>query len=76
MYQDEEELTSEITRELINTLPSLIAKQQTDESRIANVLLIPELMNIDLYLDMRMITVCITIFIFSAMDSHSVHTGI
>lgn len=52
-------VTSEITRELINALPSLIAKHQTDESRIANVLLIPELMSIDMYLEIRMISVCI-----------------
>ena len=53
-------MASEITRELINALPSLIAKHQTDENRIANVLLIPKLMNIDLYLEMRMVTVCLS----------------
>ncbi|OCB88288.1 hypothetical protein A7U60_g4590 [Sanghuangporus baumii] len=53
---EEEAVASEITRELINALPRLIAKHQTDESRIANVLLIPELMNMDLYLEMRMVT--------------------
>ncbi|EJD02028.1 uncharacterized protein FOMMEDRAFT_124206 [Fomitiporia mediterranea MF3/22] len=53
---EEDVVGSDITRELINNLPSLIAKHQTDESRIANVLLIPELMNVDMYLEMRMIT--------------------
>ncbi|KAL5478298.1 IRR1 [Sanghuangporus weigelae] len=53
---EDEAVASEITRELINALPRLIAKHQTDESRIANVLLIPELMNMDLYLEMRMVT--------------------
>lgn len=59
-------MTSEITRELINALPRLIAKHQTDESRIANVLLIPELMNMDLYLEMRMVTVRFVILLESS----------
>ena len=32
-------------------------KHQTDESRISDVLLIPQLMNLDMYLEMRMMTV-------------------
>lgn len=32
-------------------------KHQTDESRISDVLLIPQLMNLDMYLEMRMVTV-------------------
>jgi len=35
----------------------LFIKYQTDASRIANVLLIPPLMNTELYLEMRMMTV-------------------
>ncbi|KAI5121584.1 hypothetical protein M0805_009455 [Coniferiporia weirii] len=52
---EEGTVTAEITRELIKSLPSLITKHQTDENRIVNVLLIPELMNMDMYLEMRMI---------------------
>ena len=48
---------NDITRELIKGLPRLFIKHQTDQNRIADVLLIPTLMNLDLYLEMRMITV-------------------
>ncbi|TDL19464.1 hypothetical protein BD410DRAFT_773910 [Rickenella mellea] len=52
----EDAVASEITRALIKSLPSLFTKHQTDESRIADVLLIPEIMNLEMYLEMRMIT--------------------
>ena len=56
--QSEEDTTaSDITRALIKSLPRLFAKHQADEKRIAEVLLIPQLMNLDLYLEMRMMTV-------------------
>lgn len=48
---------SDITRALIKSLPRLFAKHQTDEARIAVVLSIPLLMNLDLYLEMRMTAV-------------------
>jgi cohesin complex subunit SA-1/2 len=41
----------------MKALPRLFIKHQTDETRIAELLLIPPLMNLDLYLEMRMITV-------------------
>ncbi|KAH9974267.1 hypothetical protein BGW80DRAFT_1436857 [Lactifluus volemus] len=47
-------VVSDITRALIKSLPRLFAKHQTDEARIAVVLSIPLLMNLDLYLEMRM----------------------
>lgn len=50
-------MTNDITRELIKALPRLFIKYQTDQNRIANALLIPSLMNLDLYLEMRMISV-------------------
>ncbi|KAI0031520.1 hypothetical protein K488DRAFT_51948 [Vararia minispora EC-137] len=53
---EEETVTSEITRALIKGIPRLFAKHQADEKRIGIVLLIPPLMNIELYLEMRMIT--------------------
>jgi len=46
-----------MTRALIKGLPRLFAKHQTDSNRVADVLLIPQLMNVDLYLEMRMIPV-------------------
>ena len=46
-----------MTRALIKGLPRLFIKHQTDQNRISDVLLIPTLMNLDLYLEMRMITV-------------------
>ncbi|KAG5728111.1 Cohesin subunit psc3 [Termitomyces sp. T112] len=53
---EDENVTNHITRELIKGLPRLFIKYQTDQNRIADVLLIPTLMNLDLYLEMRMIT--------------------
>ncbi|RDB23493.1 Cohesin subunit psc3 [Hypsizygus marmoreus] len=53
---EDETVTNDITRELIKGLPRLFIKHQTDQNRIADVLLIPTLMNLDLYLEMRMIT--------------------
>ena len=41
----------------MKALPKLFVKHQTDESGMADVLLIPQLMNMDLYLEMRMLTV-------------------
>ncbi|KAF8558607.1 hypothetical protein OG21DRAFT_1504012 [Imleria badia] len=51
---DEETVVSDMTRALIKGLPRLFIKYQTDEGRISEVLLIPPLMNLDLYLEMRM----------------------
>ncbi|KAI0752734.1 hypothetical protein C8Q80DRAFT_1248983 [Daedaleopsis nitida] len=53
---DEDTTSSDVTRALIKALPSLFVKHQTDEGRISDVLLIPQLMNLDLYLEMRMMT--------------------
>lgn len=53
----EENISNDITRELIKGLPRLFIKHQTDQNRISDILLIPTLMNLDLYLEMRMITV-------------------
>jgi hypothetical protein len=54
---EEDAVVSDITRALIKSLPRLFAKHQTDEARIAVVLSIPLLMNLDLYLEMRMTAV-------------------
>ncbi|KAK7019893.1 SCD domain-containing protein [Favolaschia claudopus] len=53
---EEETVTNDITRALIKALPRLLMKHQTDQNRIANVLALPSLMNLDLYLEMRMMT--------------------
>ena len=54
---EDESVASDITRALMKALPKLFVKHQTDESRMADVLLIPQLMGMDLYLEMRMMTV-------------------
>jgi cohesin complex subunit SA-1/2 len=41
----------------MKALPRLFAKHQADEKRIAVVLILPRLMSLDLYLEMRMVTV-------------------
>jgi cohesin complex subunit SA-1/2 len=57
MEADDENATlNDITLVIIKALPRLFIKHQTDASRIANVLIIPQLMNINMYLEMRMIT--------------------
>ncbi|KAI0772878.1 hypothetical protein BD413DRAFT_622407 [Trametes elegans] len=53
---DEDTTSSDVTRALIKALPQLFVKHQTDEKRISEVLLIPQLMNLDMYLEMRMMT--------------------
>ncbi|PCH37402.1 hypothetical protein WOLCODRAFT_84248 [Wolfiporia cocos MD-104 SS10] len=58
----DEELSSNITRALIKAMPRLFVKHQTDESRMADVLLIPQLINLDLYLEMRMMTAYATLW--------------
>ncbi|KAJ7595027.1 hypothetical protein C8J56DRAFT_1013025 [Mycena floridula] len=52
---DEEAVANDITRSLIKALPRLFIKYQTDKNKIANVLILPTLINLDLYLEMRMI---------------------
>ncbi|KAI6126831.1 hypothetical protein F5141DRAFT_1083660 [Pisolithus sp. B1] len=52
---EEEAVTSDVSRALMKGLPRLFIKYQTDEKRISDVLSIPPLMNLDLYLEMRMI---------------------
>ena len=54
---EEDTVVSDITRALTKSLPLLCTKHQTDEARIAVVLSIPLLMNLDLYLEMRMTAV-------------------
>ena len=50
-------MSSDITRELIKGLPRLFVKYQTDAGRMSDVLLLPQLMSLDMYLEMRMMTV-------------------
>ncbi|KAG8960843.1 hypothetical protein FRC05_006541, partial [Tulasnella sp. 425] len=43
---------ADVTRALIKSLPQLFAKHQADERRISEVILIPQVMNLDLYAEM------------------------
>lgn len=54
---EEETVSSDITRALIKALPQLFVKYQTDAGRMSDVLQLPQLMNLDMYLEMRMMTV-------------------
>ena len=57
LQQDDDEVTADqISLVLIKSLPQLFTKHQTDEYRIADVLLIPQLMDPGMYLEMRMVT--------------------
>lgn len=73
---EDETLLSDLTRALIKGLPRLFIKYQTDANRIANVLLIPPLMNIELYLEMRMMTAYANLWddITKQFLSHSAQT--
>ncbi|CCA73858.1 related to Nuclear cohesin complex subunit [Serendipita indica DSM 11827] len=53
---DEEASLDDVTLALIKALPTLFVKHQTDVTKISKVLIIPQLMNIGMYLEMRMIT--------------------
>ncbi|THH30478.1 hypothetical protein EUX98_g3693 [Antrodiella citrinella] len=59
---EDEVITSSITRALIKSLPALLMKYQSDESRMSDVLLLPQLMNLDEYLEMRMMTAYSTLW--------------
>ncbi|KAG2361086.1 hypothetical protein BDR07DRAFT_1472291 [Suillus spraguei] len=73
---EDETLISDLTRALIKGLPRLFIKYQTDANRIANVLLIPPLMNVELYLEMRMMTAYANLWddITKQFLSHSAQT--
>jgi cohesin complex subunit SA-1/2 len=49
----------QLTRTLVPFLPRLLEKYHTEPSRALSVLQIPLLMNMELYLDMRIIGVCL-----------------
>ncbi|KAG7442823.1 uncharacterized protein BT62DRAFT_935557 [Guyanagaster necrorhizus] len=53
---EEDAVANEITRALMKGLPRLFMKYQTDENRIKDVLVLPTVMNLDLYLEMRAIS--------------------
>ncbi|KAH8097102.1 hypothetical protein BXZ70DRAFT_1009416 [Cristinia sonorae] len=59
---EDEVLNSSIARALIKGLPSLLMKYQSDESRMADVLLLPQVMNLEEYLEMRMMTAYSTLW--------------
>lgn len=65
---EDEAVASDITRALIKGLPRLFVKYQTDPGRMSDVLLLPQLMNLDMYLEMRMMTVRL----FTALLTHRV----
>lgn len=65
--QGEEE--DNITRALIKAVPRLLLKHQTDENRLADVLVLPTLMNLDLYMEMRMVNVSFGLSNNSSLDS-------
>lgn len=45
---------AEITEVLMKSLPQLFAKHQADERRLAEVILMPQIMTLDLYAEMGM----------------------
>ncbi|KAI0703063.1 hypothetical protein BC835DRAFT_1319789 [Cytidiella melzeri] len=70
---EEETVSSDITRALIKALPRLFVKYQTDPGRMSDVLQLPQLMKLDLYLEMRMITAYSALWddIIKQFTSHS-----
>lgn len=55
--EKEDDVQAEVSRAVIEALPRLFAKHQTIPSRVVDILSIPRLISLDLYLDMRMLTV-------------------
>lgn len=53
-------MLSDMTRAVIDGLPRLFAKHQTVPARIVDILAIPRLIKLDLYLDMRMVSVSLS----------------
>ncbi|KIK67211.1 hypothetical protein GYMLUDRAFT_93035 [Collybiopsis luxurians FD-317 M1] len=51
--KDDNSTSESITQALIKALPRLFIKYQTDENRIIDVLTLPTLMNLEVYLEMR-----------------------
>lgn len=54
--QEDEDLAN-VSRVVIEALPKLFAKHQTFASRMIDILAIPRLISLDLYLDMQQISV-------------------
>ncbi|CAE6479177.1 unnamed protein product [Rhizoctonia solani] len=50
---EDESVTADITRALMKALPRLFAKVQTDEKRVGDVLLLPQYMSLDMYVELR-----------------------
>ena len=50
-------MSSDITRSLIEAMPRMFVKYQTDPGRVSDVLQLPQLINLDMYLEMRLMTV-------------------
>lgn len=55
--EKEDDVQAEVSRAVIESLPRLFAKHQTIPARVVDILSIPRLISLDLYLDMRMLTV-------------------
>ncbi|PSR72770.1 hypothetical protein PHLCEN_2v11369 [Hermanssonia centrifuga] len=70
---EEDVVSSDITRALIKGLPRLFVKYQTDAGRMSDVLQLPQLMNLDMYLEMRVISAYATLWddIIKQFTSHS-----
>lgn len=54
---EDEGAAAEQTRVLIKALPKLFAKYHADSMRMADLLLLPQLIKLDMYLELRMANV-------------------
>ncbi|SCV69509.1 BQ2448_2529 [Microbotryum intermedium] len=54
--EQDDEVQADVTRAVIEALPRLFAKHQTVSTRIVDILAIPRLLLLDVYLDLRMVT--------------------
>lgn len=53
----DDNVQADVTRVVIDALPRLFAQHQTVPARIVDILSIPRLIKLDLYLDMQMLSV-------------------
>lgn len=79
-----DDLVNEVGRFCVGVLPQLFLKYSVDPSRIRSVLVIPQLMPLNVYVDMRMTTVCFSFFpasfdylcLITQLLTHILSTGI
>lgn len=59
----EEDTKNQISQHLAQTLPRLMTKYAADANKIAEILVLPQLINLSAYTDLRMPKVCTSVLL-------------